>query len=186
MNRIAASATRMRHAAAELAAGAQLVSALKPKPRQNFGSRGTARCMRQSPPAGDRCRPACGRRFHARQSARSCIRSVSASSNGVQQAGVGARRIPAPPRRPSRPRARIPSPSSGMQPPQDDVEQGGLARAVAATRPMRRPAGRLAVAPERISRPAIRTTMLSIASHLKGLITVLALSSSALHKPATF
>src|ERR1700761_3778154 len=32
------------------------------------------------------------------------------------------------------------------------------------TRPMRRPAGRLAVAPDRISRPAIRTTILSIAS----------------------
>src|SRR6201999_568084 len=56
------------------------------------------------------------------------------------------------------------SPSSGCRWPRMTLKKVVLPAPLRPTRPMRRPAGRLAVAPDRISRPAIRTTILSIAS----------------------
>src|ERR1700761_2082226 len=102
-------------------------------------------------------------------SARRRVRSISASSTvSIRLTSVpGASCATAPTRQAL---GQLTCPSSGCNCPRMTLNKVDLPAPLRPTSPMRRPAGRLAVAPDRISRPAIRTTILSIAS-MGGLIT---------------
>ena len=158
---------RQRHAHAPAAGKfrGRAAAGLPPKSpgRPESPRRGPARYRRRSRPAGDRCRPAGGRRFRARLRPEASVRSGSASSTVSSRltSVPGASCATAPTRQA---RGQLTSPSSGCSWPRITLNRVDLPAPLRPTRPMRRPAGRLAVAPYRISRPAIRTMMLSIAS----------------------
>ena len=155
-NRIAASATRMRQPPENSAHGRSCVFGREAQTRQNGRPRAPAPNRRRSHRAAHGCRPACGRRvscFGLRQKLRALgIGGQHRIEQAVRAAGRFLRHRADAPARGLGDLAEI-----GLEPRRRiSLSSVDLPAPLRPTRPMRRPAGRRADAPAKISRPAIR------------------------------